>query len=124
MKTPRNIDEYIADFPPAVRKTLQTLRQIIRKAAPDAEEAISYQIPTFVLGGESLVHFAAFKNHIGLYPRKATIAKFKKELSRYEQAKGTIRFPLDKPLPLGLITRIVKFRVKEEGAKSGKRERS
>jgi uncharacterized protein YdhG (YjbR/CyaY superfamily) len=113
MKTPRNIDQYIAGFQPAVRKPLQTLRQTIQKAAPDAEEAISYQIPTFVLCGSSLVHFAAFKNHIGLYPRKATIAKFKKELSRYEQSKGTIRFPLDEPLPLGLITRIVKFRAKE-----------
>ena len=113
MKTPGDIDEYIAGFPLTVRKTLQILRQTIRRAAPDAEEAISYQIPAFVLCGKSLVHFAAFKNHIGLYPRKATIAKFKKELSRYEQAKGTIRFPLDKPLPLGLITKIVKFRVKE-----------
>jgi len=113
MKTPSDIDEYIAGFPPAVRKTLQILRQTIRKTAPNAEEAISYQIPTFVLNGSSLVHFAAFKNHIGLYPRKTTLAKFKKELSRYEQAKGTIRFPLEKPLPLGLITRIVKFRVKE-----------
>ena len=119
MKTPRDIDEYIAGFPLTVRKTLKTLRGTIRKAAPDAEEAISYQIPAFVLCGKSLVHFAAFKNHIGLYPRKATIAKFKKELSRYEQAKGTIRFPWDRPLPLGLITRIVKFRVKEN-LKSGK----
>jgi uncharacterized protein YdhG (YjbR/CyaY superfamily) len=122
MKTPRDINEYIADFPPAVQKTLQALRQTIRKAAPAAEESISYQIPTFVLCGSSLVHFAAFKNHIGFYPRKATMAKFKKKLSRYEQFKGTIRFPLDKPLPLGLITRIVKFRVKEnlERAKSRK----
>jgi uncharacterized protein YdhG (YjbR/CyaY superfamily) len=122
MKTPRDIDQYIAGFPPAVQKILQTLRQTIRKAAPTAEESISYQIPTFVLCGSSLVHFAAFKNHIGLYPRKATIAKFKKELSRYEQSKGTIRFPLDEPLPRGLISRIVKFRVKEnlERAKSRK----
>ena len=109
---PKTIDEYIAGFPPDVRRTLKQIRSTIRKAAPAAEEAIAYQMPTFRQHG-NLVHFAAFKNHIGFYPAPRAIEEFKKELAAYEGAKGTVRFPLDQPLPLGLIGRMVKFRVKK-----------
>jgi uncharacterized protein YdhG (YjbR/CyaY superfamily) len=109
---PRNIDEYIAAFPKDVQEILQKIRMTIRKAAPDAQEAIKYQIPTFTLNG-NLVHFAAYKNHIGFYPAPTAIEKFKKELSIYGSGKGTLKFPLDKPIPFDLITKIVKFRVKE-----------
>jgi uncharacterized protein YdhG (YjbR/CyaY superfamily) len=112
VKTARNIDEYISRFPNEIQQILGTLRKTIKKAAPGAEETISYQIPAVTLKG-NLVHFAAFKNHIGLYPRTTAIKKFKKELSPYEGSKGTVRFPLVEPLPLGLISKIVKFRVKE-----------
>lgn len=110
--SPKNIDEYIAGFPQGVKGILEKIRLTIRKAAPDAEETISYQIPAFTLKGR-LVYFAAFKNHIGFYPTSTGIEKFKDELSAYEGAKGTVRFPLDKPIPFALIGRIVKFRVKE-----------
>ena len=109
---PKNIDEYIAGCPEDVRKILGKIRLTIRKAAPKAEEAISYQMPTFRLNG-NLVHFAAFQNHIGFYPTPSGIEKFKDELSAYESAKGSVQFPLDQPIPYGLITEIVKFRVKE-----------
>ena len=109
---PRNIDEYIAGFPDDVQEILEKIRMTIREAAPDAEEKISYQMPTFTLKG-NLVHFAAYRKHIGLYPAPRGIEKFKKELSAYEGAKGSVRFPLDKPIPFGLISRIVKFRVKD-----------
>lgn len=109
---PRNIDEYIAGFPGDVQEILEKIRLTIRKAAPNAEEAIKYQIPTFTLNG-NLVHFAAFKNHIDFYPAPTGIEKFKKELSVYEGAKGSVKFSLDKPIPFALISRIVKFRVKE-----------
>jgi uncharacterized protein YdhG (YjbR/CyaY superfamily) len=109
---PKDIDEYIAGFPSDVQEILEKIRMTIGKAAPEAEETISYQIPTFTLNG-NLLHFAAFKKHIGLYPAPRGIEKFKKELSVYEGGKGTVRFPLDKPIPFGLIKRIVKFRVKE-----------
>jgi uncharacterized protein YdhG (YjbR/CyaY superfamily) len=107
-----DIDEYIAGFPKDVRTKLQEIRGTIRKAAPQAEEAIKYGIPTFTLHG-NLVHFAAYKNHIGFYPAPRGIEAFKKELSAYEGSKGTIKFPLDIKLPLPLISKIVKFRVKE-----------
>lgn len=110
------IDEYIGTFPKGIQDVLQDLRRAVRKAAPEAEEAISYQIPTFRLNG-NLVHFAAFKNHIGFFPTSSGIRAFKKELSGYELSKGTVRFPLDKPLPLSLVSRIVKFRVKENLAR-------
>src|ERR1700752_522693 len=117
MKTNRtaagNIDEYIAGFPNDVQKILQKIRTTIKEAAPYTEETISYQIPTFTLGGKYLIYFAAYKKHIGLYPAPRGVEKFKKELSAYEEGKGTLRFPLDKPIPFGLIKRIVKFRVKE-----------
>jgi len=109
---PKNIDDYIAGFPPDVQEILEKIRMTIRKAAPDAEETIKYQMPTFTLKG-NLVHFAAFKKHIGLYPAPTGIEKFQKELSVYEGAKGSIRFPLGKPIPFDLISKIVKFRVKE-----------
>jgi uncharacterized protein YdhG (YjbR/CyaY superfamily) len=110
--SPNNIDEYIAGFPQDVQEILEKIRLTIKKAAPDAEETINYQIPTFTLKG-NLVHFAAFKKHIGFYPTPSGIEKFKDELSVYEGAKGSVKFPLDKPIPFALITKIVKFRVKE-----------
>ena len=107
-----SIDEYIATFPEDTQKILKELRKTIKAAAPKAEEKISYQMPTFALHG-NLVHFAAFKNHIGFYPTPSGIQEFKDELSKYEGAKGSVQFPIDKPLPLKLISKIVKFRVAE-----------
>jgi uncharacterized protein YdhG (YjbR/CyaY superfamily) len=109
---PRNIDEYIARFPSDIQERLQKLRTAIRNAAPrDTEEAIKYQMPTFVWKG-NLIHFAAYKNHIGLYPGSKPIANFKDVLAKYKTSKGAIQLPLDKPIPIGLITKIVKFNVK------------
>jgi uncharacterized protein YdhG (YjbR/CyaY superfamily) len=108
----RSIDEYIAAFPEEIQTILQEIRATVRAAAPDAEEKISYQMPTFYLEG-NLVHFAAFKNHIGFYPTPSGVEAFKEEIARYQGAKGSIRFPLDEPMPLDLITRIVKMRVAE-----------
>jgi uncharacterized protein YdhG (YjbR/CyaY superfamily) len=107
---PKDIDEYIAGFPKDVQEILKKIRMTIRKAAPDAEETIKYRMPTFTLNG-NLVHFAAFKNHIGFYPAPRGIEAFKDELSVYEGAKGSARFPLDKRIPFSLISQIVKFRV-------------
>jgi uncharacterized protein YdhG (YjbR/CyaY superfamily) len=115
--SPKSIDEYIASYPRDVQEILKQIRTRIKKIAPDAEEAIKYQIPTFVLN-ENLVHFAAFKNHIGFYPTPSGIEAFKDDLSRYEGAKGSVQFPIDRPMPLSLIENIVKFRVKEARAKS------
>jgi uncharacterized protein YdhG (YjbR/CyaY superfamily) len=109
---PQTIDEYIAGFPADVQDILQKIRMTIYEAAPDATEKISYQMPTFFLKG-NLVHFAAFKEHIGFYPVPTGIEKFKKELSVYKQGKGSVQFPLDQPMPYELITKIVKFRVQE-----------
>ena len=106
------IDEYIASYPKNVQKLLEEVRTTIKKAAPEAEEAIKYGIPTFILNG-NLVHFGGFKNHIGFYPAPSGIEEFKKELSKYAGAKGSVQFPIDKPMPLALITKIVKFRVKK-----------
>lgn len=106
------IDQYIAGFPDHIQKLLESVRATIHKAAPDAEEAIKYAMPTFVLHG-NLVHFAAFKNHIGFYPAPSGIEAFKKELSAYKSSKGAIQFPLDKPLPLKIISQIVKYRMAE-----------
>jgi len=107
-----SIDEYIATFPKDIQKILEELRTTIKEAAPGAEEKISYQLPTFFLNG-NLVHFAAFKKHIGFYPTPSGIEAFQKELSVYEGAKGSVQFPIDEPMPLKLIRRIVKFRVAE-----------
>lgn len=115
-KKAKDIDEYIADFPVDVQLLLQKVRTTIKKAAPKAEEAIKYQMPTFVLNG-NLIHFAGYKNHIGLYPGSRPIAEFQDELSRYETSKGTIRLPLDKPIPVGLISKITKFCVQRNLAK-------
>ena len=116
----KTIDEYIKTFPNDIRKILETVRQTIKKAAPDADEAISYQIPTFKLNG-NLVHFAAFKNHIGFYPGSKAIEIFQKDLTKYKSSKGAVQFPLDKPMPLSLIQKIVKHRVKENSAKTKKK---
>lgn len=113
-----SIDEYIATFPKETQKILGKIRATIRAAAPNAKEKISYQMPTFDLKG-NLIHFAAFKNHIGFYPTPTGIEKFKKELAVYEGAKGSVQFPLDKPIPYDLIKKIVLFRVKENLAKAG-----
>jgi uncharacterized protein YdhG (YjbR/CyaY superfamily) len=110
---PKDIDEYIARFPKNVRDILKDIRMVIRKAAPDASEKISYQIPTFTLQGSYLIYFAAYKKHIGLYPAPRGVKEFTKELTAYEGGKGTVRFPIDKPIPFGLIQRIVKFRRRE-----------
>jgi uncharacterized protein YdhG (YjbR/CyaY superfamily) len=113
---PKTIDEYIAGFPPDVQDILQKIRLTIHQAAPEAQEAISYQMPTFKLNG-NLVHFAAFKKHIGFYPVPSVIEAFKDELSAYHQGKGSVQFPLDQPIPYDLIRRIVQFRVQENLAK-------
>jgi uncharacterized protein YdhG (YjbR/CyaY superfamily) len=108
----KSIDEYITSFPEEVQKKLQALRAAIKAAAPEAEETISYQIPAFTLKG-NLVYFAAYKNHIGFYPTSSGIQAFKQELSIYESSKGTVKFPVGKPLPLDLISKIVQFRAAE-----------
>ncbi|WNS46304.1 DUF1801 domain-containing protein [Paenibacillus sp. MMS20-IR301] len=110
--TLETIDQYIAAFEPEVRELLQKVREVIQEAAPEAVEKISYQMPTFFLH-KNLVHFAAFKNHIGFYPAPQGIEAFKEELAKYKGAKGSVQFPIHEPLPYELITRIVKFRVEE-----------
>ncbi|QTH40456.1 DUF1801 domain-containing protein [Cohnella sp. LGH] len=112
-----SIDEYIASFPPEIQQLLASVRETIREAAPEATEKISYQMPTYALHG-NLVHFAAFKNHIGFYPAPQGIEAFKEELSVYKGAKGSVQFPLDQPLPLALIARIVKYRAEENKRKA------
>ena len=120
-----SIDAYIATFPDEIQKILQEIRATIKAAAPEAEEKISYQMPTFFLQG-NLVHFAAFKHHIGFYPAPTGIEAFARDLAQYKGAKGSVQFPLDQPMPLDLITRIVKYRVAENlrkaGMKSGKKK--
>lgn len=116
--SPRNIDEYISAFPNDVQKILQKIRRTIHKVVPEAEEAIKYKIPTFTLDGKNLVHFAAYKSHIGLYPAPRDAEEFKKELANYEGGKGTVQFQLDKPITYDLITRIVKFQVKRSKSKA------
>lgn len=110
----KTIDEYLKTFPEDIQIILEKIRQTIRNAAPDAVEAISYQMPTFKLNGKNLVHFAAWKNHIGFYPTPSGTETFQKELSPYARSKGSVQFPLDKPIPLDLVEKIVIFRVKEE----------
>ena len=120
-----SIDEYIASFPEETQKILEEVRATIKASAPDAEEKISYQMPTFALKG-NLVHFAAWKNHIGFYPTSSGTQAFKNELSIYECSKGTVKFPIEKPLPLKLISKIVNYRVaenlKNSEIKAGKRK--
>jgi uncharacterized protein YdhG (YjbR/CyaY superfamily) len=112
-----SIDEYIATFPPEIQTILQTVRAAIRGVVPDAEEKISYQMPTFYLHG-NLVHFAAFKNHIGFYPTPTGVEAFQERLSHFKGAKGSVQFPLDQPMPLDLIRDIVRYRVEESMAKA------
>ena len=119
MIKPKNFDEYIVPFPEETQKILIQFRETIKKAAPDADEVISYGMPSFRQNGR-LLYFAAFKNHIGFYPMMTGIEAFKSKLSAYKWAKGSIQFPLQKPLPLELITEIVKFRVNENLEKSKK----
>jgi uncharacterized protein YdhG (YjbR/CyaY superfamily) len=115
--SPRSIDAYIAGFTPEVRAILEEIRSTIARAAPDAEETISYNIPTFTLG-RALVHFAAFKKHIGMFPPVRGDAKLEKAVAPYAGEKGNLRFPLDQPIPYELIERIVKHRVKQMRAKA------
>lgn len=121
MKTDhKSIDDYIGSFPPSTQKRLQEIRTAIRESAPLASEIISYQIPTFFQNG-NLVHFAAFAKHIGFYPGASSIKKFADELESYSTSTGTVQFPLDRPLPLGLVKKIVAFRVGENSAKPKKK---
>jgi len=121
-KQPQTIDAYIATFPKDVQGHLKKIRSTIKKAAPKAQEKISYRIPTFFQDG-NLVFFAAFKNHISVYPAPRGAPEFKQELSAYEGGKGTVQFPLGKPIPYRLITRIVKFRLKENQARASAKKK-
>jgi len=116
----KTVDEYMSLLPPQTRALMQEMRGAIRKAAPSAEEVISYNIPAFRLQG-MLVWYAAFEKHIGFYPRGSGIEAFQKELSGYKSAKGSVQFPIDEPLPLNLITKIVKYRLKENLQKAGEK---
>ncbi|TGL65593.1 iron chaperone [Leptospira jelokensis] len=119
-KSPKTIDEYIQTFPLEVQSVLQEVRKSIREVAPNASEAIRYAIPTFIQNG-NLVHFAAFRNHIGFYALPSGNAKFQKELANYKMGKGSIQFPFDEPIPFALIQKIVKFRIKETSLKEKKK---
>jgi len=114
---PKSIDEYIAGYPTDLQKLLQSVRQAIRDAAPEAEEKISYRMPTFFFHG-NLVHFAAFNRHIGFYPAPSGIEAFKQELSAYKSSKGAVQFPLDQTIPYELIRKITAYRVKENREKA------
>jgi len=113
MKSNKNIDSYVKSFPDDIQIILGKVRETIKKAAPKAGETISYGIPTFDLNGCHLVHFAGYKHHIGFYPTSSGISAFKKEVSKYKYSKGTVQFPINKPIPLTLITKMTKFRVNE-----------
>ena len=117
------IDEYIAGFPPETRRILEEVRATIRAAAPDATETISYAIPTFDLNGRHLVHFAGYAGHIGFYPTPNGVAEFEAELSEFHQGKGSVQFPLSRPVPLDLIRRIVQFRVAQAAQAAGSTRR-
>jgi len=112
----KDMDQYITRFPNKTQKILQMIRKTIQKAAPEAKEAMRYGIPTFILNG-NLVHFAAFKTHIGFYPTPTGIEAFKKEIVKYQWAKGSVQFPLNKPIPYDLISKIVLFRIEEKSNK-------
>jgi len=113
MKKPNDINDYIASFPSATQELLEQMRSTIQKAAPDAVEAISYAMPTFKLNGKNLVHFAGYEKHIGFYATPTGHEAFKDDLLKYKQGKGSVQFPINEPLPLELVARIVKFRVGE-----------
>jgi uncharacterized protein YdhG (YjbR/CyaY superfamily) len=114
------IDEYIAQFPPETQRVLEEMRALIKAAAPDATETISYKMPTFDLNGKHLVHYAGYEKHIGFYPIPTGIEAFKEELRPYKQGKGSVQFPLGQPLPADLIRRIVEFRVDENLGRASK----
>ena len=118
---PESIDAYIATFPKQVQAVLQKLRRTIAKAAPDADQTISYRIPTFKLNGHYLIYFAGFKTHIGVYPVHASAAEFGDELARYASGKATLKFALDQPLPLDLITKVVKAKVRNANGAAPKK---
>ena len=120
---PHDIDEYIAGFPKDTQEILEQIRATVKKAAPDAEETISYAIPAFTLKGRYLLYFAGYKNHISLYPAPTGNEAFKKEISVYKRGKGTIQFSLDKPVPLSLVIKIVNLRVKENLEKEKKKKK-
>ncbi|MCB8979208.1 MAG: DUF1801 domain-containing protein [Ardenticatenaceae bacterium] len=122
MEKPTTIDEYIAAFPADVQDILQKVRETIKTAAPQATEAISYGMPTFKLAG-NLVHFGAFKTHLGFYPIPSGLEQFKEELAQYKGGKGSVQFPFDQPMPYGLITKIVEFRVTENLAKAAAKKK-
>ncbi|HEX5808697.1 MAG TPA: DUF1801 domain-containing protein [Anaerolineales bacterium] len=122
--TPKTIDEYIAIFPADVQVLLQKVRATIKKAAPKAEEMIRYKMPTFALNGKYLIYFAGYQKHISLYPAPIGNPEFAEEIAPYESGKGTLKFPLDKPIPFKLITRIVRFRAKENLAKAKAKRRA
>jgi uncharacterized protein YdhG (YjbR/CyaY superfamily) len=115
---PKTIDEYIATFPQDVQAVLEQIRMTIRAAAPEAEETISYKMPTFTLNGHYLVYFAAYKKHIGFYPAPVGNAEFEADLSGYESGKGTVKFPLDQPIPFDLIRKIVQFHARENAGRT------
>jgi uncharacterized protein YdhG (YjbR/CyaY superfamily) len=119
-KAPKTMDEYIASFPEEIRQILQKVKAVIREEAPEAGETISYGIPTFTLNGRYLIYFAGYKRHISVYPAPTGIPEFEADTAAYRSGKGTLRFPLDQPVPLELIRRIVRFRVKESEARAGK----
>jgi uncharacterized protein YdhG (YjbR/CyaY superfamily) len=118
MAKPTTIDDYIAGYPDDVQAILRRIRAIIREIVPEAGEKISYQLPTFRLHGRNLVHFGAFKKHIGFYPTPSGIEQFGAELTPYQGAKGSVQFPLDQPIPYGLIKKIVAARVEQESEKA------
>lgn len=118
MQSYANIDQYIAQFPPEVQNRLEKMRQTIQEAAPGAEEAIRYGIPTFRLNGKNLAHFAGYKNHIGFYPAPSGIEAFKEDLAKYQEGKGTLQFPLDAEVPYDLVKRVVEFRQQEIAEKN------
>lgn len=118
MKSYKTVNEYIKSFPKSEQEKLRQMRALVLKLVPSGEEAIRYGMPTFRLNNKNLLHYASFKNHFGFYPAPSGINAFQKELSKYVTSKGAIQFPLDKPLPVTLITKIVKFRIKEELSKS------
>lgn len=121
-RSAQTIDNYIASYPPEVQERLAAIRAAVREIAPQAEEAIKYGIPTFVLDG-NLVHFGAFKHHIGFYPAPSGLEQFDDELTQYPRSKGAVQFPLDQPLPLDLIRRITAFRVQENQNKAASKKK-
>jgi uncharacterized protein YdhG (YjbR/CyaY superfamily) len=121
MNEATTIDDYIADSPKDTQKHLKQIREVVRKLVPDAKEDIKYGMPTYVLNG-NLLHFAGFEHHIGFYPTPTGISSFKKDLAPYKQGKGSVQFPLDKPMPLALITRIIKYRLKQNLEKGKKKK--